>query len=593
MANYAVENPYPVILGTNGSGLNAGSVYIGVAGQDPETNPITVYWDEAGTNPASQPLTTIGGYIWNAGTPAQIYGPSEYSIRVRDRFGAQVFYDANVGGPLADFVASLATSAGAGLIGFDQTVAYDHGTLGGRAVDLPRSLKAAPYYAAAAADDTDAMLALAASSDTKIALNINSPTRISGAVNFADKNLTILGSGAASSEIRFSGAGGLTFNCSDTTGLPDNAHMLEVCGLSLIQNETRTAGNGPTAIEAEWSYTGSATVTRARFSDLEVRAAAPGKFWGTGIKLIDAAQVYMSNTKVYNQDGHQTNLANAAIEIVRDKASNVTGFFLENFWLGRFQNGILVSQAAASVGGGTVEGHYISNGEIVNAAYGIREDNTSVADAFYDSISINNIHMNTSRANFKAGRVRGLYVSGNHLFSQNFGETVSPAPLEAAFNILLQADGLRVLGNAITRYDTITNDVPCFLLPDAASLNWARIEDNQIANWLYLANVQSGGALTEVSSKLYIGPNTLILTPLLADYGFRGNKISVGGNGTAATGTAIDFGHEFNGAPAVNVSYRGPTSGIRAWPDAITATGFTLRHDGAGAQTFSWSAVGE
>lgn len=132
MTNYAVENPYPVILGTNGSGLNAGSVYIGVAGQDPETNPVTVYWDVDGTNPASQPLTTIGGYIWNAGSPAQIYGPSEYSIRVRDRFGAQVFYDQHVGGPLADFIDSLTSTAGAGLVGYDQDEAYPAGSVGAR-----------------------------------------------------------------------------------------------------------------------------------------------------------------------------------------------------------------------------------------------------------------------------------------------------------------------------------------------------------------------------------------------------------------------------------------------------------------------------
>ncbi len=117
MTFYSIVNPYPVILNQVGGGLNGGKVYIGVAGQDPQTNPVTVYWDTSGTIPAAQPLTTIGGYIWNAGTPAQVYGPTEYSIRVRDRLDVEIFYDPHVKGELSDFIASLSGNAGASLIG--------------------------------------------------------------------------------------------------------------------------------------------------------------------------------------------------------------------------------------------------------------------------------------------------------------------------------------------------------------------------------------------------------------------------------------------------------------------------------------------
>lgn len=96
MSFYGIINPYPVILNQIGGGLNAGKVFIGTAGQDPETSPIQVYWDAAGTVPASQPLSTIGGYITRSGTPAQVYGPVSYSIRIRDRFNVQVAYSAQV-----------------------------------------------------------------------------------------------------------------------------------------------------------------------------------------------------------------------------------------------------------------------------------------------------------------------------------------------------------------------------------------------------------------------------------------------------------------------------------------------------------------
>lgn len=132
MANYAITNPYPVILNQIGGGLNGGKVYIGEANKDPETFPIPVYWDEAGTDPAAQPLRTIGGYIVRAGTPAAVFASPPYSIRVRDRFNQQVFYSPNGAGALSDFITDLASSDGSNLIGFSQSTSYTPGRAGHR-----------------------------------------------------------------------------------------------------------------------------------------------------------------------------------------------------------------------------------------------------------------------------------------------------------------------------------------------------------------------------------------------------------------------------------------------------------------------------
>lgn len=102
MAKFTVINPFSSFLNQTGSGLNGGKVYIGVAGQDPQTNPIVVYWDSAFTDPAAQPLTTVGGYIARSGSPAAAYpSANTYSIRVLDRYDRQVFYEANANAPLA------------------------------------------------------------------------------------------------------------------------------------------------------------------------------------------------------------------------------------------------------------------------------------------------------------------------------------------------------------------------------------------------------------------------------------------------------------------------------------------------------------
>lgn len=92
----AIDNPYIQILNLAGSGLNSGHVYIGLSGQDPQTNPQPVYWDAAGTIAAAQPLDVQGGYVMRAGTPAKAFTASPYSMQVRDRNDVQVWYNPSV-----------------------------------------------------------------------------------------------------------------------------------------------------------------------------------------------------------------------------------------------------------------------------------------------------------------------------------------------------------------------------------------------------------------------------------------------------------------------------------------------------------------
>lgn len=95
MSLSAVVNPYQPIVGLTGIGLNQGFLYIGTDGSDPEVSPQTCYWDDAGTAVAAQPISIVGGYPMRLGTPARLYTAATYSIRVRDRTGSQVFYEAH------------------------------------------------------------------------------------------------------------------------------------------------------------------------------------------------------------------------------------------------------------------------------------------------------------------------------------------------------------------------------------------------------------------------------------------------------------------------------------------------------------------
>lgn len=81
---FQVPNLFPLFVDLGGNLLTNGYIYIGAENQNPETNPIVVYWDKAGLIPADQPLRTINGQITRNGISADIYVGAAYSITVRD-----------------------------------------------------------------------------------------------------------------------------------------------------------------------------------------------------------------------------------------------------------------------------------------------------------------------------------------------------------------------------------------------------------------------------------------------------------------------------------------------------------------------------
>jgi len=106
--------PYPLIVDTDGTPLDNGYIYIGTAGSDAETNPITVYWDSGKAVTASVPIRTSAGYIANNGTPAKIFADADdYSITIKDSAGAVVYTALNTDNaiPISDVTGTLASSA--------------------------------------------------------------------------------------------------------------------------------------------------------------------------------------------------------------------------------------------------------------------------------------------------------------------------------------------------------------------------------------------------------------------------------------------------------------------------------------------------
>ena len=92
MALTQVTGPYPIFTDLDGTPLDDGYLYIGAINQDPEQNPIQVFWDSNLTIPATQPIRTSNGYAYRNGTPALLYTAGEFSITIRNKREEFVLY---------------------------------------------------------------------------------------------------------------------------------------------------------------------------------------------------------------------------------------------------------------------------------------------------------------------------------------------------------------------------------------------------------------------------------------------------------------------------------------------------------------------
>lgn len=163
-----ISNPFPIFTDLTGEPLENGKLYIGEVNLDPVNNPIVVYYDEALTLTATQPIRTHSGYPYYQGSPANLYiEEDDYSITVKTNNNIQVFTSLSAEGifdlrtEFDEFVAALASTDGAGLIGFSHAETYVDETVGEKLKRIP-AVTDAPYNAGSTSNDTAAFAAIAA-----------------------------------------------------------------------------------------------------------------------------------------------------------------------------------------------------------------------------------------------------------------------------------------------------------------------------------------------------------------------------------------------------------------------------------------------
>lgn len=86
--------PYTAIADIDGRPLDAGFLFFGEYGKDPELFPIEVFWDADFTVPAAQPIRTRNGYPVRNGSPTKVYlKTAQHSIVIKNRNSAFILVD--------------------------------------------------------------------------------------------------------------------------------------------------------------------------------------------------------------------------------------------------------------------------------------------------------------------------------------------------------------------------------------------------------------------------------------------------------------------------------------------------------------------
>lgn len=198
----ATQPPFVQYFDTDGSPLDGGYVYFGVANQNPETSPVAVYWDAAGTQPAAQPIRTVNGYTVRSGSPATIYADGNYSLTTRNARGSLVVNVANSAATgndqvLQDQIDAFANSSdaakGSALSGHSAALTYPAQS-SGRAINAARLDPSLHPYNADNTGAADASAALLAAIQTGRPIVLRGAYKLTSTVAYTGK-VDIVGEG--------------------------------------------------------------------------------------------------------------------------------------------------------------------------------------------------------------------------------------------------------------------------------------------------------------------------------------------------------------------------------------------------------------
>jgi len=241
-----VASPFQQFFGRDGSPLDNGFVYIGTVNLNPETNPLTVYFDDALTIPAAQPLRTSNGYIVRNGSPARVYTSQEdFSLTVREKNSVLVYTVADATS-LSNLQTQLAAGSGSSLVGYNQG---STGAVNRTVQSRLRDYVSVKDFGAVGDNTTDDTAAITAAFATGLSIHFPAGTyKITADINVSS-NTRISGDGIGKTII----AADLATN-GDLFIHPDGVSNVEFSGITFRGNPAQNgAGNKAFGVYVEGS----------------------------------------------------------------------------------------------------------------------------------------------------------------------------------------------------------------------------------------------------------------------------------------------------------------------------------------------------
>lgn len=392
MAALSVLPPYPVFANTDGSPLDAGYVYIGTAGLNAQTNPISIYWDAALTIPAAQPIRTTGGYPSRNGSPAMVYANSDYSIIVRNKRGSLIVSALNATERFSSVVVSSVSSANvtflqAGTGAVERSVqsrlsesvsVKDFGAVGDGLIDDTASIQAAI---------TSIPISSGGTSNGWTIYFPPGKYKISSTITVGNRRITfwapsIMGSGSA--VVIYQATNNITW-FDFTTG---NADVIAFHGIEFLGNATGTGvvmALGRTAqpvydsrITNCWfSSIGGTCIYGVDLQGCHITNCAFDSGVENGINILVGSDNLISNNRIYNCSKNGIQLANGANNLISANLFDLNGSANEN------TAAILINYASTNTRGNSIVGNLFranQNDIILFGNGGVYASNTGVND---------------------------------------------------------------------------------------------------------------------------------------------------------------------------------------------------------------------
>lgn len=393
-------------------------------------------------------------------------------------------------------------------------------------------------------DYTNAFTRIAAIADEDIEIILpRGDIAISDLVSFEDKNLIIRGRGRGVSNIVCTGSGGIDYLDTNTTNDADSARKFCLRDLSIIKGETTTAGNGGVAVNAQWNNTGAiSSIFHGSIENVSIEGRAPDEFWNKAVRLVDCGEFAIRNSRLFNTT--TTDNIDAAVEWVRDKATNITGLFFETVYFRCFRTALTITHRSATAGAGTVEGVFSTNCEFISVQKIIEDDNTDSLDYSVNGILIAISDANASRCGIDVGSLANLYLVANYWAFQDWNDPEDTAPLIAAVRSQWRASVWLVTGNRFWRNASVTDAADLLVLPTAARLTRVNFSANSFEGWVSDCDQVSGATATLDPAKLLFSDNVYTTTVPNRSLGFHSAvdlaSVSSTGTGVGLTSNALN-----------------------------------------------------